>query len=150
LNCESGGCETGAFKKKKKEKKRKKKKKNSTGNSFEVKDFYPDELWNTQISSGLIHLGLDIISFYMFRLFVRCKLVAVWWMANKRAFASLLRLIILLHWGNRLTYQCPRSWPVVITMKKKLASTWKQKYRILAGPNEWQTSLQPVKSWKNR
>jgi hypothetical protein len=28
---------------------------------------------------------------------------------------------------NRLTYQCPSSWPVVITMKMKLAGTWKEK-----------------------
>ena len=27
---------------------------------------------------------------------------------------------------NRLTYHCPSSWPVVITMKKKLAGTWKK------------------------
>jgi hypothetical protein len=38
---------------------------------------------------------------------------------------------------NRLIYQCPSSWPVVITMKKKLAGTWK-KNRILASPNSWQ------------
>jgi hypothetical protein len=36
---------------------------------------------------------------------------------------------------NRLTYQCPSSWPAVITTKKKLAGTWKNKYRILAGSN---------------
>jgi hypothetical protein len=27
---------------------------------------------------------------------------------------------------NWFTYQCPSSWPVVITMKKKLAGTWKK------------------------
>ena len=27
---------------------------------------------------------------------------------------------------NQLTYQRPRSWPIVITMKKKLAGTWKK------------------------
>ena len=27
---------------------------------------------------------------------------------------------------NRLTYQCPSSWPVVITMRKELAGTWKK------------------------
>jgi hypothetical protein len=36
LNRESGGCETGAF--------RKKKKWISTGNRFEEEDFYPEEL----------------------------------------------------------------------------------------------------------
>ena len=35
----------------------------STGNHFEEEDFYPDELWNRRISSGLIHLGPDIIWF---------------------------------------------------------------------------------------
>jgi hypothetical protein len=35
LNWESGGCETGAFKKKRQI---------STGNHFEEEDFYPDEL----------------------------------------------------------------------------------------------------------
>jgi hypothetical protein len=35
----------------------------STDNHFEEEDFYPDELWNRQISFGLIHLGLDIILF---------------------------------------------------------------------------------------
>jgi hypothetical protein len=46
--------------------------------------------------------------------------------------------MILLHWKNRLTYQCPSSWPVIITMKKKLAGTEEKIYRILAGPTEWQ------------
>jgi hypothetical protein len=35
----------------------------STNNDFEEEDFYLDELWNRQILSGLIHLGLDIIWF---------------------------------------------------------------------------------------
>ena len=35
----------------------------STGNHFEEEDFYPDEFWNRRISSGLIHLGSDIICF---------------------------------------------------------------------------------------
>ena len=52
LNWESGGCETGAFTKKKQI---------STGNHFEEEDFYLDELSNRRISSGLIHLGPDII-----------------------------------------------------------------------------------------
>jgi hypothetical protein len=39
---------------------------------------------------------------------------------------------------NRFTYQLPSSWPVVVTMKKKSAGTSEKKYRILAGPNEWQ------------
>ena len=35
----------------------------STGNHFEEEDFYVDELWNRQISYGLIHLGPDIMWF---------------------------------------------------------------------------------------
>ena len=35
----------------------------STGTHFEEEEFHPDELWNRQISSGLIHLGPDIILF---------------------------------------------------------------------------------------
>jgi hypothetical protein len=38
-----------------------KKKRISTSNHFEEEDFFPDELWNRRISSGLIHLGSDII-----------------------------------------------------------------------------------------
>ena len=34
----------------------------STSNHFE-EDFDPHELWNRRISSGLIHLGVDIIWF---------------------------------------------------------------------------------------
>jgi hypothetical protein len=51
----------------------------------------------------------------------------------------ILHFIILLHWENRLTYQCPSSWPIVTTMKKKFSRHFKRKYRLLAGgPNEWQ------------
>jgi hypothetical protein len=35
----------------------------STSNHFEEEDVYLDELWNRRISSGLIHLGPDIIWF---------------------------------------------------------------------------------------
>jgi hypothetical protein len=61
-----------------------------------------------------------------FRLYVRCKLVAVWWMANKRTSCFITAFHNFATLENRLTYQCPSSWPVVITMKKKLASTWKK------------------------
>ena len=33
----------------------------STDNHFEEEDLHMDESWNMRISSGLIHLGLDII-----------------------------------------------------------------------------------------
>ena len=73
-----------------------------------------------------------------FRLYVCCRLVAVWWMANMRNFCFIIALHNFATLENRLTYQCLSSWPVVITMKKKLTSTWKKKCRIVAGPNEWQ------------
>ena len=63
-------------------------------------------------------------------------------MANKRSFCFIIAFHDFATLENQLTYQCPSSWPVVITMKKKLADTWKNIYiyiyRILAGPNEWQ------------
>ena len=58
-------------------------------------------------------------------------------MANKRSFCFIIAFHNFATLENWLTYQCPSSWPVVITMKKKLAGTWKT-YRILAGPNQWQ------------
>jgi hypothetical protein len=61
-----------------------------------------------------------------FRLFVHCKLVAVWWMANKWSFCFIIAFHNFATLENRLTYRCPRSWPVVITMKKKLAGTWEK------------------------
>jgi hypothetical protein len=52
---------------------------------------------------------------------------------------------------NRLTYQCPSSWPVVITMKKKLGNTSKKKKKKKKKKKDigrsklMATSLQPVK-----
>jgi hypothetical protein len=59
-------------------------------------------------------------------------------MANKRSFCFIIAFHNFVTLENQVTYQCPSSWPVVITMKKKLAGTWKKIYRILVGPNEWQ------------
>ena len=61
-------------------------------------------------------------------------------MANMWSFCFIISFHNFATLGNRLTYHCPSSWPVVITMKKKLATTWKKKKKkgILAGPNEWQ------------
>ena len=47
-------------------------------------------------------------------------------MANKRSFCSIIAFHNFATLKNWLTYQCPSSWPVVITMKKKLASTCKK------------------------
>jgi hypothetical protein len=99
-----------------------KKKQISTNNHFEEEDFYPDELWNRRISSDLIHLGHLVLGF---RLHVCCKLVAIWWMTNKRSFCFVIAFHSFATLENWLTYQCPSSWLVVITMKKKLAGTWK-------------------------
>jgi hypothetical protein len=66
-------------------------------------------------------------------------------MMKKRSFCFIIASHNFATLKNQLTYRCPSSWPVVITMKKKLAALEKKCYsRILAGP----TSLQPVKSWK--
>jgi hypothetical protein len=61
-----------------------------------------------------------------FRLFVHCRLVAVWWMANKRSFCFIIAFHNFATLENRLTYQYPSSWLVVITMKNKLTGTWKK------------------------
>jgi len=59
-------------------------------------------------------------------------------MTNTRSFCFIIAFHNFATLENWFVYQCPSSWPVVITMKKKLAGTWKKKYRILADPNEWQ------------
>jgi hypothetical protein len=48
-------------------------------------------------------------------------------MTNKRSFCFIFAFHDFATLGNRLTYQCPSSWPVGITMKKKLVGTWKKK-----------------------
>jgi hypothetical protein len=58
-------------------------------------------------------------------------------MVNKQSFCFIIAFHNFATLQNMLTYECPSSWLVVITMEKKLAGTWKKKYRILAGPNEW-------------
>jgi hypothetical protein len=54
-------------------------------------------------------------------------------MMNMRSFCFIIAFHNFATLENRLTYQCPSSWPVVITMRKKLASTWKNKsgYRLV-------------------
>jgi hypothetical protein len=61
-----------------------------------------------------------------FRLYIRWRLTAVWWMTNMRSFCFIITFRNYATSENRLTYQCPSSWPVVITMKKRLAGTWKK------------------------
>jgi hypothetical protein len=46
-------------------------------------------------------------------------------MANKRSFCFIIAFHNFATLKNRLTYPCASSWPVVITLKKKLAGTWK-------------------------
>ena len=62
-----------------------------------------------------------------FRLYPRCRLVAVWWMSNMRSFCFIVAFRNFATLENRLTYPCPSSRPIVITMKKKVAGTWKKK-----------------------
>jgi hypothetical protein len=46
-------------------------------------------------------------------------------MMNMRRFCFIIAFHNFATLANRLTYQCPSSWPVVMPMKKKLAGTWK-------------------------
>jgi hypothetical protein len=85
-----------------------------------------------------------------FKLSVRCRLVAVWWMANRRSFCFIIAFHNFATLENRLTYQCPSSWPIVFIMKKKLAGTWKKKVKDIGRSKLMATSLQPVISWENR
>jgi hypothetical protein len=48
-------------------------------------------------------------------------------MAYKRSFCFNTAYHNFATLKNRLTYQCPSSWPVVITRKKKLAGSLKKK-----------------------
>ena len=45
-------------------------------------------------------------------------------MANMRSVCFIIAFHNIATLESRHTYQCPSSWPIVITMKKKLASTW--------------------------
>jgi hypothetical protein len=134
LDWESGGCETGALKK---------------------TDFNQQPFWGGGFLPGSIVKLADFTQFHSssvgyhlvleFRLYVRCRFMTVWWMANMWNFCFIIAFHNFPTLENRLTYQCPNSWPVVITMEKKLAGTWKKNYRILAGPNSWQQ----VCNWSN-
>jgi hypothetical protein len=44
-------------------------------------------------------------------------------MANMGSFYFIVVIYNFVTFEKWLTYQCPSSWPVVITMKKKLAGT---------------------------
>ena len=115
FNWESGGFETGPFKK--------------------TTDFNWQPFWEGFLP-GWIVKHVDFIRFDSskagyhlvlgFRLSARYGLVAVWWMMNKRSFCFIIAFHNFATLENRLTYQCQSSWPVVITMKKKLAGTWKK------------------------
>jgi hypothetical protein len=47
-------------------------------------------------------------------------------MTKKRSFCFVIAFHNFATLENWLTYQCPCSWLVVITMKKKLPGTWKK------------------------
>ena len=47
-------------------------------------------------------------------------------MPNTWRFCFIIAIHIFATLKNRLTYQCPSSWVVVMTMKKKFAGTWKK------------------------
>ena len=73
-----------------------------------------------------------------FRLFVHCRLGVVWWMVNMWSFCFIIAFHNFDILKNQLTYQCPSSWPVVITTKKKLAGTWKINIGYEMVQNYWQ------------
>jgi hypothetical protein len=54
-------------------------------------------------------------------------------MVNKRSFCFIIAFHNFATLENRFIFRCPSSWPVVITMKKKLANTWKKNrgYRLV-------------------
>ena len=99
-------------------------------------DFNRQPFWGGGFLPGWIVKRADFIRFdssragyhmvLEFRLYVGFKFRAVWWMANKWSFFFIIAFHELATLENRLTYQCPSSWLVVITMKKKLAGTWKK------------------------
>jgi hypothetical protein len=69
-------------------------------------------------------------------------------MANMLSFCFIIAFHNFATLENRLTYQCPSSWPVVITIKKKLADNLKKKKKDIGRFKLMATSLQPAKSWK--
>jgi hypothetical protein len=78
--------------------------------------------------ANIIRLDLSRAGHHMilgFKLSIHCRHVVVWWMSNIRNFCFIIAFHIFVILENRLTYQYPSSWPVVITMKKKLVSSWK-------------------------
>ena len=52
-----------------------------------------------------------------------------------KLYASLVHFHNFATSENRLTYQCPSSWPVVIIVKKTLAGTWKK------GVGDWPVQM---------
>ena len=63
-------------------------------------------------------------------------------MANMWSFCFIISFHNFATLGNRLTYHCPSSWPVVITMKKKLATTWKKKKKKRdIGRSKWMATV---------
>jgi hypothetical protein len=98
----------------------------STINHLEEKDFLPG--WIVK-QADFIRFDSSRVGYHLvlgYTLFVHCKLVEVWWMANKRSLCFIIAFHNSAKIKNWLTYQYPSSWPVFITMKKKLAGTWKK------------------------
>jgi hypothetical protein len=62
-------------------------------------------------------------------------------MANRQSFCFIIAYHNFTTLGNWLTYQCPSSWPVVITMKKKLADTWKKKRKKRRRKGYWPVQM---------
>jgi hypothetical protein len=68
-------------------------------------------------------------------------------MANRRSFCFVFAFHNFATLENQLTYQCPSSWLVVITTKKKLASTWKNNighWLVQMNGNKFEILKKPV------
>jgi hypothetical protein len=74
----------------------------------------------------------------------------VWWMANRQSFCFIVAFHDFVTLKNRLTYQCLGSWPVVITMKKKISRHLKKNLQDIGQSKLMAASLQPVKAWKKK
>ena len=77
-------------------------------------------------------------------------------MTNRRNFCFIIAFHKFATLEYRLTYQCPSSWPVAITMKKKLADTSKKNigyWPVQINGNKFATGQilrQPVEVVKGR
>ena len=110
-------------------------------------DFNRQPFWGGGFLLGWIVKHADLIRFDLsrtgyhlvlgFRLSIRCRLVAVWWMANKQNFCFITAFHNFATLETGLLIDAQVLGRLSLQWKTKLASTWKDKYRISASPNSW-------------